>query len=120
MLNKEISVINSPTNTGFFYEEILSPINNYLIKNKGAVGDFNLIKDIVDRSLDVEEEEISGNLPLPLYLGLFGTMLGIIISLVNISLQTSGNEDSELIKILLSGVKISMIASAIGIVYTGI
>ena len=30
--------------------EILKSINNYLLRNKGAISDFMLVKDIVDRN----------------------------------------------------------------------
>ena len=60
---------------------IINAINAYLLKNKGATGDFLLIKDIVERYCDTKREEIETQLPMPLYLGLMGTMLGIIIGI---------------------------------------
>lgn len=59
------------------FRKILDSINNYLQKNKGAVSDFMLIKDIVERNCDSKEEEITIQTPIPLYIGLMGTMLGI-------------------------------------------
>ena len=59
--------------------QIVQAINSYLLKNKGATGDFLLIKDIVERYCDTKHEEIETQLPMPLYMGLMGTMLGIII-----------------------------------------
>src|SRR5690554_867654 len=50
-------------------ETIIISINNYLHNNKGAVSDFHLIKDIVDRNCDAKEEEIHTQIPVPLYLG---------------------------------------------------
>lgn len=135
---------------------ILNSINGYLLRNKGAVSDFNLVKDIVDRNIDKEDDEISNNLPIPLYLGLIGTMLGIIIGLMYMpSVAEIGNnapqteqtinneqvqqsvsgaeavnnentEDQETeadrtmegVDILLSGVKIAMIASVSGLILT--
>lgn len=61
---------------------IISAINNYLLKNKNTVTDFNLIKDIVDRNCDAKEEEIQTLNPIPLYLGLVGTMAGIIVGVL--------------------------------------
>lgn len=110
--NTRVTLIESPHNDSFFYEKIIDPINNYLVENKGAVGDFNLIKDIVDRQIDVKEEEITGNLPIPLYLGLIGTMIGIIISLFFVSENDFSN--------LLIGVQIALVASAIGIIATAV
>lgn len=68
--------------SGNILDNILSSINNYLRRNKGAVADFNLIKDITDRNIDALEEEINTMLPVPLYIGLAGTMGGIIIGLL--------------------------------------
>lgn len=62
--------------------EIIRSINNYLDKNKDSVTDFNLIKDIVDRNCDSKEDEIQTQNPIPLYLGLMGTMAGIIVGVV--------------------------------------
>ena len=59
-------------------KDILNSVNGYLLRNKGAVSDFNLVKDIVDRNIDKVDDEISNHLPTPLYLGLMGTMLGIV------------------------------------------
>lgn len=61
---------------------IISAINKYLLKNKNSVTDFNLIKDIVDRNCDAKEEEIQTLNPIPLYLGLAGTMAGIIVGVI--------------------------------------
>lgn len=58
---------------------IIDSINRYLDKNKDSVTDFNLIRDIIDRNCDAVEEEIQTQLPVPLYFGLMGTMLGILI-----------------------------------------
>src|ERR1035437_1994546 len=58
---------------------VIDSINNYLHNNKGAVSDFHLIKDIVDRNSDAIEDEIDSQIPIPLYLGLVGTMAGILV-----------------------------------------
>ena len=61
---------------------IIDSINKYLEKNKDAVTDFNLIRDIIDRNTDSIEEEIQTQIPIPLYYGLMGTMLGILIGVI--------------------------------------
>lgn len=97
--------------------KILYSINTYLLRNKGAVSDFNMVKDITDRNCDSLDEEINTLLPIPLYLGLMGTMLGIVIGLFFMkSISASDFEDS--INILIGGVKIAMIASFIGLLLT--
>lgn len=104
---------------------IVDSINSYLANNKGAVSDFNLIKDIVDRSCDAQEEEIHTQIPVPLYLGLVGTMGGILVGvlylwlsgglaeLLNSSVSANGAAGVEA---LLGGVGIAMASSIFGIV----
>ena len=106
-------------------EKIRESINTYLIRNKGAVADFNLLRDITQRNLDTLEEEITIMLPLPLYLGLLGTMLGIVIGLfnmptLNISSFAGGEGAGNLggVNVLIDGVKYAMIASFVGLLIT--
>lgn len=61
------------------FEKIISSLNTYLRKNKGAVSDYHLMKDIVERNCDAKENEIDTQIPIPLYTGLMGTVLGIIV-----------------------------------------
>ena len=98
---------------------IVYNINNYLRKNNNAVADYHLMKDIVDRNCEVKEEEIATLLPFPLYAGLVGTMLGIIIGVATLaaSLQEA-DLDLLTIRPLLSCVGMAMVASAAGIVIT--
>lgn len=104
------------------FKKILSSINNYLIRNRGASSDFNLIKDIIERNTNAVEEDINLTISIPLYLGLMGTMLGIVIALFNmpsispeaLSLDVSSQLD-EGISVLIGGVKVAMIASFTGL-----
>jgi hypothetical protein len=97
--------------------EIIDSINGYLIRNKGGVSDFNLIKDITQRSIDTVESEIDSMIPIPLYLGLAGTMLGIVVGLFALPDIQSSNFESS-IDVLIGGVKIAMIASFSGLILT--
>jgi len=106
-------------------KDINHSVNTYLLRNSGLVPDFNLIKDIADRNSDALEEEIGSTVSVPLYLGLLGTLLGIIFGLFNISDLTFGDPDISknvmldmAIPALLGGVKIAMIASFIGLLLT--
>ncbi|MCU0468740.1 MAG: hypothetical protein MUF58_09075 [Arcicella sp.] len=100
-------------------DSILLAINTYLIRNKGTIADFNLIKDIIQRNTDAIEEEINTTLPIPLYLGLMGTMGGIIIGLFSLP-DLNSNEfiSGGGVNNLIGGVKIAMIASFIGLLAT--
>ena len=64
-----------------FYR-IVTSLNTYLRKNKGAASDYHLMKDIVERNCDAKENEIDTQIPTPLYTGLMGTVLGIIVGVV--------------------------------------
>jgi hypothetical protein len=109
---------------------IIDSINNYLSNNKGAISDFHILKDIVDRNCDAAEEEINTQIPVPLYYGLMGTMTGILIgigflvaggglqALLLVS-QTPGS-GTEGIQMLMGGVALAMISSIIGILLTTI
>lgn len=108
-------------------EIIINSINNYIQNNKGAVSDFHLIKDIVDRNCDSAEEEIQTLIPVPLYFGLMGTMAGITVGVGFLvgsggleALLDSGASSSgaDGIYALLSGVALAMISSIIGILLT--
>lgn len=101
-------------------KDILISVNSYLLRNKGAVSDFNLVKDIVDRNIDKVDDEISNNLPTPLYLGLMGTMLGIVGGLFFMPEVSSSETENAIggIDALLGGVKIAMFASVSGLALT--
>lgn len=143
--------VQKDQNTGFVqgidgvgnsvFNSIKKSINKYLGNNTGSVIDFHLLKDAIDRHCDSVEEEISNQTPVPLYCGLAGTMIGVIIGLGSL-LQTgsidaliggsgTGNvtpeEANELMKAasfgineLLRGVAWAMAASICGIALTTI
>ena len=120
----EITIITDTNeNKNAIFEKILHSINTYLIRNRNTASDFNLIKDITERNADAIEEDINLTLSIPLYLGLMGTMLGIVIGLFSMSSLTLAGKPGEDalgqgITVLLGGVKIAMIASFTGLLLT--
>jgi len=103
--------------------KIEKSINHYLIRNHQASTDFNLIKDIVERYVNSTEENINQSVSVPLYLGLMGTMIGIIIGLFNMpTIHVADDALSQgldqAFSNLISGVKIAMIASFAGLLLT--
>jgi hypothetical protein len=124
--NTEVNIIETSASKNFVFEKILFSTNNYLIRNRGAASDFNLIKDIVERNIDTVEEDINSSIGIPLYLGLMGTMMGIVIGLFNMPEMGAIISDTkamdlklnEGIGLLIGGVKIAMIASFIGLFFT--
>lgn len=95
---------------------VVNTINSYLLRNKGAVSDFNLIKDIVERNCDAVDEEINQQLPVPIYLGLMGTVLGIIIGLWSIDFDP--NNFMASVADLIASVKWAMGCSFVGLLLT--
>lgn len=97
---------------------IIGSINKYLEKNKGAISDFHLIKDIVERNCDAHEAEITSQTPLPLYLGLMGTVAGIVIGLFTITMGHGFSDIENIIGSLMGDVAVAMVASFMGIAFT--
>ena len=101
--------------------EVINSTNDYLYKNKGAAADFGILKDISERHLEKFDNEIGNQINVPLYIGLGGTFLGIIIGLFGISFtDTTGavTISSQSISQLLSGVITAMFASLFGLIFT--
>ncbi|MBR6715099.1 MAG: MotA/TolQ/ExbB proton channel family protein [Prevotella sp.] len=98
--------------------KVVDTINSYLLRNKGAVSDFNLIKDIVERNCDAVDEEINQQLPIPIYLGLMGTVLGIILGLWSINFVPKNFMVS--VTDLIESVKWAMGCSFMGLLLTTI
>lgn len=121
----QVNVIDSKAGANPIFTNILFSVNNYLIRNRGASSDFNLIKDIVERNVSAVEEDINLSISVPLYLGLMGTMLGIVIGLfsmpdmsVVVDAQANNLLLNDGISSLIGGVKIAMIASFTGLALT--
>jgi len=121
----EVNIIELDGKPNRIFENILFSVNNYLIRNRGASSDFNLMKDIVERNTDAVEEDINLSVGTPLYLGLMGTMMGIVIALFNmpdlgveLGTEQTGRTLDEGIAMLIGGVKIAMIASFMGLMLT--
>ncbi len=108
-------------NAGENFGEIVHSTNDYLRKNKGAAADFGILKDISERHLEKFDNEIGNQINVPLYIGLGGTFLGIIVGLFGISFtDTTGavTISSTSISQLLNGVIIAMFASLFGLIFT--
>ena len=113
------------------FDSIKESINKYLKNNSGSVIDFHLLKDAVDRHCDTVENDINTLTPVPLYCGLAGTMVGVIIGLSSLlytgsitALLSSGSGDFAAaaggVNDLLAGVAWAMVASICGIALTTI
>lgn len=121
----EVNIIEIDGKANKVFANIVFSVNNYLVRNRGASSDFNLMKDIVERNTDAVEEDINMSVGTPLYLGLMGTMMGIVIALFNmpdlgveLGTEQTGKTLDEGIAMLIGGVKIAMIASFMGLMLT--
>jgi len=114
----EISIIDTSGNNEII-RRIKEMINTYLINNYGAAVNFSIIKDIIDREVDVKDDEINQSIPTPLYLGLAATMLGIIFGLTAMpDIDADGANFTAGINSLVKGVKFAMGASLFGLILT--
>lgn len=124
------------------FGKILFEINHYLKKNSGRVTDVNHIKEISNRHLSKHESEVRSLVPIPLYLGLLGTISGVVIGLFGIpslsvdidtetmeaglavseqvmkQIRSDSDALSKGVEKLIEGVKYAMIASFTGLAFT--
>lgn len=114
------NLINCNVLSGTYFDEILDSLNIYLIKNNGGIAEFNIVKDLVERNVSVEEDNIKETINTPLYLGLMATLLGIIFGLLGLYFQIQNQGYTETIKLdgFLIAVCVAMISSCIGLVIT--
>lgn len=120
----ELLVIPNSTKTNHLdFSEVIKSTNAYLCKNKGASADFGILKDTCERHLEKVDNEIGNLINVPLYIGLGGTFVGIIIGLwgIDFSATTEGTTttiSSASIGQLLNGVIAAMFASLAGLAFT--
>lgn len=134
--------INPEYRASSVFSDIVYSINNYLGKNKGAA-EFAILKDITDRNCDAVEEQIEATSPFPIYVGLCGTLIGIVFGVavlgygggidsllssstepahtelaIGIQEQVAEDAGASGIKDLLRGVAVAMLTTFIGVVLT--
>jgi hypothetical protein len=120
----ELLVIPSSTKASHsHFSEVIKSTNAYLCKNKGAAADFSILKDTCERHLEKVDNEIGNLINVPLYIGLAGTFVGIIIGLwgIDFAATTEGTTttiSSASIGQLLNGVIAAMFASLVGLTFT--
>jgi len=98
------------------FAEVLRDTNDYLRNNKGAAANFDILKDIAARQSQVLDNATQANVATPLYLGLLGTFLGVILGLVGIA--RNGVSDDNSLTPFLTGVLIAMTGSFFGLLLT--
>ena len=100
--------------------KIIHRTNEYLCKNTGTSADLSALRDISDNQKGALEDDIQNSLNMPLYLGLAGTIVGIITGLIGVDFNqifgTTSNLDG--LQHLLYGVVATMFASLLGLGFT--
>lgn len=103
------------------FANIRKDINSYLASNKGSV-EYSIIKDITDRHCSNIEQQIDAITPVPIYIGLCGTVAGIITGVVFLilggGLKNIASAGVDGIQSLLIGVAIAMITTLVGVLLT--
>lgn len=103
------------------FSNIRNDINSYLASNKGSV-EYSIIKDITERHCGNIEQQIEAITPVPIYFGLCGTVLGIIIGVLFLifggGLQSIVDSGVGGIQSLLEGVAIAMVTTLSGVGFT--
>lgn len=99
------------------FDDVISKTNSYLCKNVGTAADYELLKNICEHDIEVLDDQIQNTLNAPLYVGLAGTFIGIIVGLwgVNLNEFLNGNVQSSGLQHLLWGVVAAMVASLCGL-----
>lgn len=96
------------------YIEIVQDINTYLLRNHGVIADFNVIHGLIQRKLEHLQEKAQSLIYAPLYLGLFGTMAGVVFGLFAMNTKASEN----IMQTFVPSVAIAMSVSAVGLIMT--
>ncbi len=103
------------------FQEVIRKTNRYLERSAGNVVDYELIKEIAESEYDKIINDIELSLPRPLYIGLMGTFLGVILGISEIigvgELDT--NNLSAIIP-FLAHIVTAMVASLVGLALTSI
>ncbi len=89
-------------------------INKYVLRSRSVSPDFDTVESLVEREYRQLQTHIEETINVPLYVGLMGTLLGIVWGLMNVDLKG----DLSGIQSLLSGVKWAMVASTLGLFLT--
>ncbi len=113
-----IPYIASVTTDNAITQRITNVLNSYLVNNFGAIVNFSIIKDILEREVDLEDEEINNSMSTPLYLGLAATMFGVIMGLFAMPTISEADQAIKGVGPLINGVKIAMFASLTGLLCT--
>ncbi|MCM1141176.1 MAG: hypothetical protein NC453_21630 [Muribaculum sp.] len=103
-----VSLIYNTTGSPAF-KEVVVETNEYLCKNAGTSADLGVLQDICEKKLEVKENAVRSTLNLPLFIGLGGTFIGIIIGVIGFAMDlnslfdtTSKSQETEIVSTMPS------------------
>jgi hypothetical protein len=97
------------------FATLLQEVQAYLLRNQGAVTGLDTIKDMSQRRFEAETGSLQVTVATPLYIGLLGTFLGVILGLG--AVVTDGVTEEAIGRFLL-GVVVAMSGSFFGLLFT--
>lgn len=112
----EVKLIEAPKNWSKDKKALITQINDYLLKNRGLIGDFNQLKELIDRKSNAREKDIKNNVTLPLYIGLVAALLSLVIAFLSLPSVTSIG--AETLGTLFVVLKIALVVSILGFLLT--
>lgn len=118
----ELAFIESEAAKNDILDQILLSINAYLLRSRGAVIDFVLVRNIVERNIAVFREGIRRRSLFPVYIGFLTLILGTGIGIFFLPELPDELIDSAVFRssaaLLLSGVKLAVIPFLTGILFS--
>jgi biopolymer transport protein ExbB/TolQ len=124
----DVDIIDYENHESEVFRNIILATNTYLLKNKNHAADFKILREVVENNTDSHQNQIESTIALPIYLGLLGTIVGVIFGLFALfqgnvidemmSTSPDGSTDFGAIKNFLIGVAIAMSASFTGLLLT--
>lgn len=81
-----VSLIYNTSGSAAF-KQVVVETNEYLCKNAGTSADLGVLQDICEKKLEVKENAARSTLNLPLFIGLGGTFIGIIIGVIGFAMD---------------------------------
>ena len=105
-------------NSSCFYNDVVSPLNDYLKKCRFVTQ--TVIQNFVENKIDQKEEEISGLLALPVFIGFLGTLAGILeffYSKFEVKAANQTLQANELMQ-LMPGIATAMWSTLLGLFIT--
>ena len=98
------------------FVELANYINLYLRNTKDIGAEITIINEVVESHSSMAEENVTATLFTPMYIGLMGTFVGIILGVLGMVISTRINGGVYEPSDLLLGVGFAMTASLIGLI----